>query len=74
MELELHQLDVRYEGLRPGRLVVFRIQLIEKSVFLEMVLVEACFPKGPLGSATPEKRRFGKWWCPCSFRKRKRAR
>jgi 3-hydroxymyristoyl/3-hydroxydecanoyl-(acyl carrier protein) dehydratase/1-acyl-sn-glycerol-3-phosphate acyltransferase len=51
--------EVRFDGyLAKPDLPRFRVQLIgDASVFAEFVLVEACFPKGALGSAAPVDRR-----------------
>ncbi|MFN2428005.1 MAG: 1-acyl-sn-glycerol-3-phosphate acyltransferase, partial [Candidatus Binatia bacterium] len=51
--------EVRFDGfLAAPSLPRFRIQLVgEHGVWAEMKLVEACFPKGPLGSAEPLARR-----------------
>jgi 1-acyl-sn-glycerol-3-phosphate acyltransferase len=51
--------EVRFDGflIKPD-LPRFRIQLIgADGVFAQLVLVEACFPKGALGSAAPLARR-----------------
>jgi 1-acyl-sn-glycerol-3-phosphate acyltransferase len=51
--------EVRFEGylVKPD-LPRFRIQLIgADGVFAQLLLVEACFPKGALGSAMPLERR-----------------
>ncbi len=49
--------EVRVAGML-GSLPRFRIQLIGPAgVWAELTLVEACFDKGPLGSAEPEARR-----------------
>jgi len=51
--------EVRFDGfLAAPSLPRFRIQLIgEHGVWAEMLLVESCFPKGPLGAAEPLARR-----------------
>ena len=51
--------EIRFDGyLAKPDLPRFKIQLIgDQSVFAELSLVEACFPKGALGSATPLDRR-----------------
>jgi 3-hydroxymyristoyl/3-hydroxydecanoyl-(acyl carrier protein) dehydratase/1-acyl-sn-glycerol-3-phosphate acyltransferase len=51
--------EVRFDGfLAKPDLPRFEIQLIVGDrVWAEMSLVEACFPKGPLGSAPPRERR-----------------
>ena len=68
LELTLHgdipvrgevRCEVRFDGyLAKPDLPRFRIQLIgDTGVFAELSLVEACFPKGALGSASPLDRR-----------------
>jgi len=51
--------EVRFDGfLVAPDLPRFRIQLIgEKGVFAQLLLIEACFPKGAIGSAAPLERR-----------------
>lgn len=52
--------EVRFDGFHAGqkRMPAFRIQLIEdQRVWATMRLVEAVFPKGPIGTADPEARR-----------------
>lgn len=51
--------EVRFDGfVAVPDLPRFHIQLIDGDrVWAEMVLIEACFPKGPLGSATAASRR-----------------
>jgi 3-hydroxymyristoyl/3-hydroxydecanoyl-(acyl carrier protein) dehydratase/1-acyl-sn-glycerol-3-phosphate acyltransferase len=53
--------EIRFDGylVKPD-LPRFRIQLIgAEGVFAQLLLIEACFPKGALGSATaPERRAF----------------
>jgi acyl transferase domain-containing protein/3-hydroxymyristoyl/3-hydroxydecanoyl-(acyl carrier protein) dehydratase/1-acyl-sn-glycerol-3-phosphate acyltransferase len=68
LELTLHgripidgevRCEVRFDGylVKPD-LPRFRIQLIgEDGVFAQLLLIEACFPKGALGSATALERR-----------------
>ena len=53
--------EVRFDGyLAKPDLPRFRVQLAGNSgVFAEFLLVEACLPKGPIGSAVPaDRRRF----------------
>jgi 3-hydroxymyristoyl/3-hydroxydecanoyl-(acyl carrier protein) dehydratase/1-acyl-sn-glycerol-3-phosphate acyltransferase len=68
LELTLHgrvpidgevRCEVRFDGyLAMPDLPRFRIQLIDaEGVFAQLLLVEACFPKGALGSAAPLARR-----------------
>ncbi|RYE93430.1 MAG: 3-hydroxyacyl-[acyl-carrier-protein] dehydratase FabA, partial [Myxococcales bacterium] len=63
----LVQLEVRPDGLDDGaRFPRFRLQLRQGDrVWAEMVLVEALFPRGPLGALPPAERR--------SFLRRERA-
>ncbi len=51
--------EVRFDGfLAKPDLPRFRVQLIsDEGVFAQFLLVEACLPKGPLGSAAPKDRR-----------------
>jgi len=50
--------EVRFDGTLGPRLVAFTVQLIgESGVWCSFRLVEALFPKGPLGRADPQSRR-----------------
>lgn len=51
--------EIRFDGyLALPDLPRFRIQLLDaEGVFAQLLLVEACFPKGTLGSAAPLERR-----------------
>ncbi|MEE8408441.1 MAG: 1-acyl-sn-glycerol-3-phosphate acyltransferase [Myxococcota bacterium] len=54
--------EARFDGFFAPGMPAFVIQLIvqgkdDERVWMQMRLVEACFPKGPLGSAEPSARR-----------------
>src|SRR6185436_5732239 len=51
--------EVRYTGLFAPDMPAFEVQLVRNdgTLWARMKLVEACFPKGPLGLAAPADRR-----------------